>query len=195
MPLMTEDGKAVDVETANLEFARAMAAPAADEPLTSPPPRKAEAPAEPKRRGRPPASEKARSAKTGATPIADTRSPEKAAEDRSSGVQGLVQIGAGALLVMGQRSNSEPLLCDAVVIAENAAPLGAACAEVAKVNPRFAKALDKILEVGPYGALVTVAFSVGMQVAANHGAVPEGTAGTRTKKEILATLDEVPEAA
>jgi hypothetical protein len=196
MPLTTEDGAAVDIDAltaANQEFARSMAAPPADEPQTPAPPRKVEG-ATAKRRGRPPGgADKARSAKTATAPGTDTRTPQKASEERAAGIAGLFQIAGAGCLAVGSRSKGskqgDALICDAVTLAEHGVPIGNACATVAASNPHFAAALDKVLAVGPYGVLVSAVLGVGLQLAANHDLVPDGSMGTKSKKEILAGLE------
>src|ERR1700683_2564421 len=96
--LIGPDGNAVDLGTAEREFAASLAAPSADEPLAPPPPRRdPEADAKfgnkadgtPRKRkpgpGRPPKTAAAAESK---------ETPEAAEERRREGVTGLVQIGA-----------------------------------------------------------------------------------------------------
>jgi hypothetical protein len=195
MPLMTEDGQAISVDEAQLEFARAMAAPEPDEPAQKAPPRiDHDAPPPPRRRGRPPAAEKPRTRAKTAPPATDHRTPDKAASDRVEAVSGLMQIIGGGCLVVAQRNNDEKLLADAVVIGEAGRPMGEACASVAATNPKFAAALDKLTSAGPYAALLTVAVGLGSQLAANHDVLPGGAMGTRKRSDILATLETPPEA-
>lgn len=193
MALLTEDGAPVDVEALNQEFHAAMARPPVGdgEPTAKAPPRKLPPdPDAPKpKRGRPSAESKPRTRAASAT-TADTRTPQKAAEDRAAGVAGIMQIAGGACLVAGQQGNSEALMCDAAVLGDFAQPYGEACASVAAANPAFARTLDKLISVGPFGALLTLTVQMGMQFASNHGVIDQGMAGTRTRKQIIADLEK-----
>jgi hypothetical protein len=198
MPLTTEDGAAVDIDAltaANQEFARSMAAPPADEPQTPAPPRKVEG-ATAKRRGRPPGgADKARSAKTATAPGTDTRTPQKASEERAAGIAGIVQTGGSLAALLGKNAKpeNEALLADGVTLAMYAQPLGAAVADVADKDARFAKVIDRLCIAGPYSALMGVMFGMGTQLMANHS--EKKIPGTMTRAEVLATLDEADEKA
>ena len=130
--------------------------PRPDGPPAPPP----TAPTAPRRRGRPPRAEQAR-----VTPAAR---PALDDEARTAGVRGLVQIGAGLTLLAGKATGKDAFKADAVAIASVADDTAAACVQIAKTDPKFAAALDKVCSVGPYGALITIAAGLGAQIARNH---------------------------
>jgi hypothetical protein len=186
--LTTEDGRAVDAtavaDTINAQFSQAMNS---DQPETQAPPKRPDKTpdtAAPKRRGRPPKSEQAR---TTAGPAAAAGGLDDAA--RAKGVAGWVQIGAGLTLAAGRATGNAALYADAVTIASAAPQLADACVQVAKNDARFAAALDKVCSSGPYAALVSVGVSVGLQCLRNHRpglALP----GTVSPEYLLATARE-----
>jgi hypothetical protein len=134
----------------------------------APPPRPAGPPAPPptaptaRRRGRPPrqAADKAR--------VAPAPPPALDDEARAAGVRGVMQIGAGITLLAGKATGKDAFKADAVAIASVADDTAAACVQIAKTDPKFAAALDKVCSVGPYGALITIAAGLGAQIARNH---------------------------
>jgi len=166
--LETADGEPVTVTAPDpARTERAFAAAMADDPGDSQaPPRRVPGPAaEPpagKRRGRPPKSEKARTAPAAAAvrPLSD--------EQRAAGVKGITQIGASIALLAGKATGRDAFKADAVTIASASDDAAAAAVQVAHADPKFAAALDKVCQAGPYGALITVMVGVGSQCARNH---------------------------
>lgn len=93
-----------------------------------------------------------------------------AAPDYRAGALALLQLPAVALTVA---SKFKPKLAlDAAAVTLHAPNLAEAAAMTAQADERFAAILDKALSIGPYGALLGAALGLGMQIAANHGAVP-----------------------
>lgn len=93
-----------------------------------------------------------------------------AAPDYRAGAMALLQLPAVALTVA---SKFKPTLAlDAAAVTLHAPNLAEAAAMTAQADERFAAILDKALSIGPYGALLGAALGLGMQIAANHGAVP-----------------------
>jgi len=187
--VVTADGRPLDLEESrdkiDRDFAAAMAEPAGDEKAPPKRPEKAltEPPADKPRvtgkRGRPP---KAESAPKAAAPVASHA-------DRVQAVQGLVQLAAVGCMAVGQRMpDPVPFQADAVVLSENSASLGEAVALTCDADARLAALVDKIAVAGPYAALVTAVFSVGMQLVRNHGVPVPGTADP---KEIVKAATEV----
>ena len=108
--------------------------------------------AEPKRRGRPPKSDRARIEPVKASSVKSTPELDKTRRD---GVQGLVQIAATVCLVLDQRTPDTNIAfrADAVTLSSNAEAIGNAVAETAHANAQFASVVDKITAAGPYAAL------------------------------------------
>jgi hypothetical protein len=90
---------------------------------------------------------------------------------RTDGIKGLVQIGAVLALALDSRTpeSNVAFRADAVTLAGSADAIAEAVTETARHNASFAAAVDKVTAAGPYAALVTVTFGVGMQLARNHG--------------------------
>jgi hypothetical protein len=157
--LETLDGQPVELDTPELA--------AGGDADQAPPPRPAGPPAPPtvptpRRRGRPPRkpADQAR--------VAPPAPPALDDEARAAGVKGLMQIGAGLTLLAGRATGKDAFKADAVAIASVADDTAAACVQIAKTDPKFAAALDKVCSVGPYGALITIAAGLGAQIARNH---------------------------
>lgn len=193
----TLDGKAVAVDAPDVEFARAMAAPVADDSLA--PPRRAEPVTEaPKpKRGRPPKSDKPR---VSAAPAKPAAAPAESDRQRADGVRGFAQVGAGIALMMDARTPPQNIAwrADAVTLANAAEPLANACAEVARSNAAFAAVLDKVTAAGPYSALVAVGVQVAGQLALNHGVAVGRMFGAVEPAKLVASVaesDDVPLAA
>jgi len=166
--LETPDGTPVSVTPADpaevdRKFAAAMAE---DKPDGTAPPKREPGPAAetaaPKRRGRPPKSERPRIA-----PAAPAEGP-LTDEQRTAGVKGITQIGASIALLAGKATGKDAFKADAVTIASASDDISAAAVQVAHADPKFAVALDKVCQAGPYGALITVMVGVGSQCARNH---------------------------
>ncbi|MEU0398358.1 hypothetical protein ABZ208_37570 [Streptomyces sp. NPDC006208] len=104
------------------------------------------------------------------------------------GVQGLLQIPAMAL------SFVNPV--DGFCVAHHTPPISKAVADLAIERPEVAAALDKVLSVGPYGALLGATLPLVIQLMHNHGMVPESMAkamGATPKKDIERHLKLVPQ--
>lgn len=182
--IFTSDGKPVDVEAvkagADVDFSAAMAAPVVGDEKTLPkrPVRDAEAPSKDKprtvKRGRPVGST------SKPKPAEATPRPLATRQERRDAIAGVVQLGAAGCMLVGQRApDPVPFAADAVVLSANAAPLAEAVADVCEKDAKFAAVVDKIAIAGPYGALITVTFALGSQIARNHGVGMPGTTDPR----------------
>lgn len=99
-------------------------------------------------------------------PAAPRRRPAK--DPVADAVETMMGVLSLPLMAMGSRNES--FLADALALEMTAEPLGAAMAEVAKVNPAVGEWLEKGAPATPYILLGTVLFSLGSQIAVNHGA-------------------------
>jgi len=124
------------------------------------------------RRGRPPASNKK--------------------DARTEAVIGVFQLVQFACVTTGNHA-------DAAAIGMHAENISHEIVNLADVNEGIAKAIDYLLTVGPYAALVTACLPLVLQVAANHGRVPPNTPGViptelleaRFKADMLAQKAEL----
>jgi hypothetical protein len=97
----------------------------------------------------------------------------------AEGVSGLLQIPAMAI------SFVNPV--DGFCVAQHTPGIANAVADLAVERPEVAAALDKVLAVGPYGALIGAVLPLAVQLMHNHGMVPEPMAksmGAVPKKDI-----------
>lgn len=99
-----------------------------------------------------------------------TKAAAGGAPDYRAGAMALLQLPA---VVLSVASKFKPTLAlDAAAVTLHAPNLAEAAALTAQNDERFAAILDKALSIGPYGALLGAAVGLGLQIAANHGAVP-----------------------
>lgn len=196
--LFSADGKPIAADAAapssapdTQPFYHAMAAPPGDEKA---PPKRAkrestDSPA--------PRTDKPRVTNTGkktADTSKKTAKPAASHAERVQAVQGLVQLGAAGCLLVSQRvPNPVPLQADSAVLAGSSEALAEAVANTADQDERFAAMVDRLAVAGPYGALITGTFAIGMQVARNHGV---NLPGTQDPADIVAAQEvSVPAAA
>jgi hypothetical protein len=64
---------------------------------------------------------------------------------------------------------------DAAAIVMHSNDVSNAVADLAVNDSRIARILDKLLEIGPYGALITAVMPLAAQILANHGIIKGGT--------------------
>lgn len=95
------------------------------------------------------------------------------------GVSGLFQIPAAVLTLV------DPV--DGFCVAQHTPSIATAVADLAVERPEVAAALDRVLAVGPYGALLGAVLPLFFQLGHNHGMIPEPVAkamGATPKKDI-----------
>lgn len=205
--LETADGKPVDVTppdpaAINAKFQQAMND---DGPDPAAPPRRAPrdpaatAAARPRTSAKPKAEKSRVTTTSAAAPLSD--------KQRAEGVTGWAQLGAMVPLVLARateknakdpkdpkvKAKADAYKADAATIAGHAEELADACVQVAAVDPKFAAALDRVCGIGPYGALIGVAFGIGSQVLRNHR--PERKIPGTVHPDELLRADDVPAAA
>lgn len=100
------------------------------------------------------------------------------------GVLGLIQIPAFAL---GVAARVRPVFgLDATALTLHAPGVAAAVAQTAMDDERIAQLLDRVLAVGPYGALLGALVPLALQVACNHGAMsPQPELGVLAPADLL----------
>lgn len=89
-------------------------------------------------------------------------------QDRMQRVMEFLSIPITVLGLAGQASNSKPLIADAIVLQSAAPTIAEAVAQVAADNDQVARIVDKLVQSGPYAALLGALVPVVMQLAANH---------------------------
>jgi hypothetical protein len=86
----------------------------------------------------------------------------------------MLQIPAFALGAAGQLNES--LALDGAALSMHAPGIAEALNDLANDNPAVAAALDRILSVGPYGAIIGACLPLAFQIAANHKKIPDAMA-------------------
>ena len=92
------------------------------------------------------------------------------AVDYRPGIAGLLQVPAAGLAMAG-RFKPE-LAYDAAAIAVHTPSIADALNTLAQEEPRVAAVLDRVLAIGPYGAIVGVFVTLTAQIAVNHKRLP-----------------------
>lgn len=187
--LQTLDGKKVDIpnpEEVEQKFAQAMSQPPPGEDI----------PAPPKKPDKPPAEKRTR--RTTAKPRVTKSAPPPSKEldqQRANGVAETMNLlGAGCLMLKTSVQAKDPqlamaLTADAYVLSSSAEAFGQSCAALAKASPGFAKLIDGSGKAGPWFAFSTTVYSIGGQLAANHGLIPAGLLGTAKPEDIVSMIE------
>lgn len=84
--------------------------------------------------------------------------------ERKEGLDGLVQLGVGVLMLTKQHA-------DAAAVAEHGPNVTNELVNLSRTHEGVANAIDKLIAVGPYGALITALMPLSMQIAVNHGLI------------------------
>lgn len=140
-----------------------------------------------------------RRARVAAAPPRRTSKPKQAKQqgpDYRPGIVGIAQLIAAPLMVAGI---SKPALrADAAAIVLHAEGIAEAMQQTAEQVPQFGAVLDKILSVGPYGALLAATMPLAVQLAANHNVLPgavAGAMGAMPAADLLTQLEDDAQAA
>ena len=106
------------------------------------------------------------------------------APDFRPGLNGMFQLLAAPLAFV------QPL--DAMAVAQHGPNISEALNDLAQHRPEVAMVLQRILAVGPYGALLAATVPLVVQLLHNHDVIPEQAAasipGVAPKSELLAAL-------
>lgn len=115
---------------------------------------------------------------------AGTRAPRQSIGDqRQQAMMGLFQGGQAILLFAKQYA-------DAVAVGQHAEPISREVSVLASTDDRVAKAVDSLLVVGPYTALVMAVLPLALQLGVNHGLLPPGKVPGTTDPRVLSTQME-----
>lgn len=113
------------------------------------------------------------------------------APDFRPGINGMFQLLAAPLAFV------QPL--DAYAVATHGPNIAEALNDLAQERPEIAVVLQRILAVGPYGALLAATVPLVVQLLHNHDVIPEqaatGIPGVAPKSELLNVLGMVPKEA
>jgi hypothetical protein len=110
------------------------------------------------------------------------------AVDYRPGVTALLQLPAFALGLVGRYRPAFAL--DAATITLHTPGLAEAVHQTALVDERLAMVLEKVLQAGPYGALLGALLPVALQIAANHRRIPvSAELGILSPEELIAALE------
>lgn len=111
--------------------------------------------------------------------------PAKKKPDYTEGINGLFQLVSVPLAFTAPH--------DAVAVATHGPNIASAVNTLAQERPEVAAALEKVLKVGPYGALIGAVIPLAVQIMHNHNVIPEHMAtqlGATPKREIDAYLKQ-----
>lgn len=106
--------------------------------------------------------------------------------DYRAGIRGILQMVAAPLAIAGMKQPE--LALDAATITLHADNVAEGVAEAALEIPQLQAILDKVMTVGPWGAVLAPCLALGAQIMANHGVIPTGVMGTLSREEILGHL-------
>jgi hypothetical protein len=183
----TPDGTPVDLDASERQFAAAMASEPGEEhdlpKRADPKPEDAGKPA--KKRGRPPKSVQTAEVVQPATP--------ELTKKRAEEVAGTVNAVGGAFLAGAAMTGMTALKADAYSLQGFAEPIGKAAADVAAVDPAFARYIDKSGSGGKvlaYLGLFGTVAGLGAQLAANHHLVKPGTLGAHDPADVIAAYEQ-----
>lgn len=140
-------------------------------------------------RGKPgpkPGAKKSPGPRTSTPPRARSGPAKSVGPDYAAGFAGLLSLPTAALLLAGQRKPE--LQADAVALAIHTGPISEAVGQLARDQAAVAAVLDKLMAVGPYGALIAAVSPLVLQVMCNHGIIPAGTAGAVAPDQLVASF-------
>lgn len=119
---------------------------------------------------------KAPPARAGAT---RARAPKASIGDqREQAVLGLFQGGQAICLIMKQYA-------DAAAIGQHAQPIAHEVSVLAATDDKVAKAVDSLLVIGPYSALVMAVLPLALQLGVNHKLLPAAKIPGTTDPNVL----------
>ena len=113
-----------------------------------------------------------------------TRQSQTKADKRAEGIGGLFQLGQFGLLAAKQYA-------DAAAIGEHAGNITSEVVKLAESNDKVAKAVDYLIDVGPYAGLIAAVAPLIMQVAANHKLVDASKMPGVSDPEIMGKRMEI----
>lgn len=146
----------------------------------------------PRRKPGPPPRKTPPGPRSSAPPKTPGPRPKAAGPDYATAFAGLMQLPAAGLALAGMRRPE--LKADAAALALHTGPVSQAVGQLAHDQPQVAAILDRIMAVGPYGALIAAVSPLVLQVLCNHGIVPAGAAGTIPPDQLVAMFDGPPTA-
>lgn len=122
---------------------------------------------------------------TAPKPVGARKPPASAKKtDYATPLNGVLQIIAAPLTMIGTRR--PVFLADSVTITTYGPGVSEALSDLANERPEVAAVLERVLSVGPYGALLASVFPLVLQLAANHKVVPAGIFGTLEPDHLVA---------
>jgi hypothetical protein len=196
--LQTPEGEPLNIGDVKQQFAQAMTPPVLQDDQPGPPKKAERAPRAPRTSHDKPrtstSSSSPRSSKVSTPALSDAAQ----AKQRTESIADTMNLAAsGCLMLFAQGKNSTSpaarnsamaYQADAVVLSGSAEAFGEACASLAAVSPRFARMVDGGGKAGPYFAFSVATFTLGAQIAANHGAIPAGILGSVPRDDVLAQV-------
>lgn len=112
-----------------------------------------------------------------------SRTRKNTGTDYREGILGMLQIPAMGLALAGAKN--PVFAADSIVIQSYSPGIAEALNNLAHDKPEVAAALDRVLAVGPYGAIIAAVLPMAMQLLTNHGVIPAGIMGTVPVEQII----------
>lgn len=111
--------------------------------------------------------------------------------DYRPAILGLLQLPAAGLGVLARFH--PPFALDSAAIVLHAPPIADALHHLALDDPRVSAVLDKVMTVGPYGALIAAVSPLILQILCNHGVIgPNERIGALDEEQLMDAVIGVP---
>lgn len=126
---------------------------------------------------------KTRSSSSGSGPRPSTRRTAPKGPDYRPGILGMLQTVTIPLAFVAP--------ADAAAVGHHGPGVAEALNDLARERPEVAAALERVMQVGPYGALIGAVVPLAVQLLHNHDVLPESMAvqlGATPKRRIMADL-------
>ena len=193
MPTMEFDGKQTELDSKKADYSSINYVPKPEEPsIKQPPPKVADTSSTATKTTRTRKTDRADKARTKTEPVPAT--PEQTAA-RAQRVSEVLTIASGTLLLAGRTYGNKALRADGHTVAAVTPTFSEAVANVAAVDPAVASLLDNegSAKAAAYVGLISVSFTIGAQLAANHGLIKPGVMNTSSSDDIIAAFEPVEE--
>lgn len=125
--------------------------------------------------------------------ISRPKGKAKTAVDYRPGIHGILQLPVGIMTGIGLATGNDTMLADGTAISLHAPPIAEALNDLAQENAQVAGVLERMMQVGPYGALIAAVMPLCAQIATNHKMLPisiTGGMGAYPPEALIASAKE-----
>lgn len=162
-------------------------------PESPPPPNPIVPPSRPQSRSKGSSTGRPRGRPPGSTSGAPRKPKKPERKDYRPPILGVFQLAAAPCILAGQALKQSAFIADAAAITMHAPPIAEAINDLANEDPQVAAVLDRLLVIGPYGAVLAAALPLAAQVITNHRAsvlTVTQAFGAVNPEQLIATLVE-----